>query len=73
MRLKTVLHPRFARVKAIDMPPADRLTLADYVAVPAIATHGSWSMLDLLTLDAKASLFGLHKFLEKGSRKPANV
>lgn len=65
-RLKTVLHPRWSNVKSKDMPSPDSLTMNDYVAVPAIATYGTWSVLDLLTLDDKASLFGLYKFLEKG-------
>ena len=65
VRLKTVLHPRYANVKQYDMPP---LKASDFIAVPAIKTYGTWSVLDLISMDDKAKMFGLVKFLEKQAR-----
>jgi hypothetical protein len=64
-RMTTVLHPRWANVKQRDMPAPERMTISDYVSVPAVKLYGTWSVLDMISLDEKAKLFGLVKLLEK--------
>jgi hypothetical protein len=68
-QMSTVLHPRFKNVTARNMPAPERLTVNDYVSVPTICTHGMWSILELLTLDEKASMYGLHLTFTKANNR----
>lgn len=55
MRMRTILDPRI--LSEIGYGHNKRpIRLSDYIAVPAIDTHGTWSMKDLIPATQLAAL-----------------
>lgn len=65
MRLTTVLRPG-----AVKNPDTGQYALEDFVAVPTIATHGAWNIMECMPPEDVAMLA---RWYERAKRAPLTV
>lgn len=72
LRAEGRVNPLFQLPAATDanpLPTASLYLLEEFVAVPAILTHGTWRILDLLPAEQVAALARFANTLEKRDRR----
>jgi hypothetical protein len=71
MRLVTVINPNFNPYPEGVRGTRNYPTMNDYYSLPAISTHGTFRVLDMLSDDAKIALAELTNRMEHSTRSGA--